>query len=120
REAHDEHIGGADIVVRMPDEARDVHELATMFRKDDAAYLAAGRRVRPRIEQHERHLPREDRVAVLVLLVQAPTLHEARPNGERVREDQRVRVEAPAEIVELGDASPLVGKGRKIADSNTM
>src|SRR5437763_1614308 len=59
-------------------------------------------------------------VAVLVLLVHGPALHDPGPQREHVRVHQRAGIPAPARIVELADAAAVVDVRDRVAEGDAI
>ncbi len=75
-----------------------------------AGNLPSGGTVGPRVVRLDLHLAPEDHVAILVQLVEIPTLQGARPFGKAVGTDESMRV-ASALAEELGQAATVVDVG---------
>ena len=90
REVHDNCVARADIVVRMPNEFRDIDQSAMMLAQGDLADLAACRRVRAHVIHDEFQFALQNAVSIFMQLVQVPALYHARPDGEAVCGYQRI------------------------------
>ena len=85
-----------------------------------AAQRGRRRHVVALVVEDELELAAEECVAILVHAVDSPTLGGTRTDRERVREHERVWVDAPAEVVELADGSALVGLGDKVPQQDSV
>ena len=120
RHVDDHHVRASDVMLRVPHESRNIDHPAIQFRHRNSAYLATGRRLRPRIIEHEVHVSLQYEVSVLMGLVEPPAFDESRPNREAMGGHQRGLMPLPAEVVDLDHASALVGVRRCLTNAHAL
>src|SRR5689334_7045232 len=74
----------------------------------------------PAVEQHHAEPSNGEKQAIVLLVVQNPSLYISRQNGRLVRVHQRGFIEIPRGIVNLADRAPLVGLGRGVTLTHSL
>jgi hypothetical protein len=118
RKIHDYHIFAADVLVCVPDTSRNVDELPAIFRKDDLGNQTAGGRVASVIKEHEQELARENAVAIVMQLMQAPTFNHSRTERKSVGEDEWIDMPLPARVEHFANRPALIDVSGEVARSD--
>ena len=98
----------------------DVHEAPPVLGEHELGDLTVGRGVLADVVADELHLAEQERVAVLVVAVQAPALDHAGADREDVGEHERVLVPFPARIEELRHRAAIVRVRDDVADGHPV
>src|SRR3954469_15151255 len=78
RKVNDHRFAVADVMIGMPDQRGNVHQAPVMPGKNNAIELVARGGIRSRIKEDQFDLAFDNNIAVFVVLMEPPTLHETR------------------------------------------